>query len=306
MQGLPRLRGLVTEQNYMVVLKWTLRALGGLFLLFAFVALGLYVHGQQVVNERLIPQRNLAENLAAGDARRGAHWATVVGCSGCHGAKLGGNTLINSGMLAVLYAPNLTRGNGGVGATFSDADWIRALRFGIAPGGRKLLIMPSRNFAEFSNHDLADTVAFIKSVPPVNNVTPALRVGPLGYLIVGAGQINFDADEIRRDHPTPSSVPAAVSAAYGHYLVRVVGCIGCHGASLSGGQSVGPGGPPAQNLTTAGDLGRWTFAQFRTTLRSGRRPDGTHLASSMPWAEIGQMSDNELQAIYLYLKMIPA
>jgi hypothetical protein len=26
----------------------------------------------------------------------------------------------------------------------------------------------------------------------------------------------------------------------------------------------------------------------------------------MPWAEIGQMSDNELQAIYLYLKMIPA
>ena len=42
-----------------------------------------------------------------------------------------------------LAAPNLTRGAGGLGSTFTDTDWVRAIRHGIHRDGTSLLIMPS-------------------------------------------------------------------------------------------------------------------------------------------------------------------
>jgi mono/diheme cytochrome c family protein len=112
-----------------------------------------------------------------------------------------------------------------------------------------------------------------------------------------------DADDIRKDAPTPSNVPPAINVAYGRYLARLSGCMDCHGAHLSGGTT--PGGVTAPNLSASGDLGHWTFKQFTRTLRTGRRPDGTLLSGAMPWREVGQMTDDELLAIYLSLRSTP-
>jgi len=85
----------------------------------------------------------------------------------------------------------------------------------------------------------------------------------------------------------------------------VGGCTGCHGPELVGGPSHEPGAPPAANLTPAG-IGTWTEADFFKALRSGVRPDGTAINPAMPWASSGRMTDDELRALWLYLRTVPA
>ena len=290
------------------MLKWFLRALIALVLLVILAAAVVYAMSQRRLTQRVtVPQEALSVHLAGGDVRRGAHFATAIAeCMNCHGSNAGGRLFVNDGALGTYYAPNLTRGPGGAAATFTDADWERALRFGAAPDGRPLLIMPSRDFAELSERDFADIVAYIRSLPPVTNTTPPPHVGPVGRFLFAIGQLRIGAEEIHRDAPAPSTVQPAVSVAYGRYLARIGGCMDCHGAHLSGGHLEGaPSDPPAQNLTRGGDLGHWSFEQFTRTLRTGRRPDGSSLASFMPWPQVGQMNDDELRAIFLFLKSVP-
>jgi mono/diheme cytochrome c family protein len=88
-------------------------------------------------------------------------------------------------------------------------------------------------------------------------------------------------------------------------------CFGCHGSNLAGGQIIGgdPSWPPAKNLTPHPDavMSRWSLEDFKATLRTGKRPDGTELLPPMngimPYAN--KMTDVELEALYLYLKSLP-
>jgi mono/diheme cytochrome c family protein len=288
--------------------KWILRVLIALVAV-VIVAVGVvYGLSQQHLSRRVdVPQSTLAADLSSGDARRGAHVAVITECTNCHGVNLGGRLFIDDPALGTFYAPNLTRGAGGAASRYSDADWVRALRYGGAPDGRPLAIMPSRNLAELSDGDFIDLIAYVRSVPGVSNTTPPIRVGPVGRTLLATGKISMPADQIRAEKPTPSTVAPGVTVAYGGYLTRVGQCMDCHGAHLSGGHIAGPpSAPPAQNLTTTGHLGQWTFEQFKTTLRTGRRPDGSTIDSFMPWPEVAQMTDDELNAVYLYLKSLPA
>ena len=72
---------------------------------------------------------------------------------------------IDDPALGRVIAPNLTRGRGGVGATFSDADFVRAIRHGVDPSGRPLLIMPADDYTHFSDADLGMIIAYVRSLP---------------------------------------------------------------------------------------------------------------------------------------------
>ena len=76
---------------------------------------------------------------------------------------------------------------------------------------------------------------------------------------------------------------------------------------LAGGTAFGPfisrNLTPDENGLPAG----LTFAQFRTTLRTGvDHDDPTRLLQVMPWPVFGKLSDRDLLAIYLYLSSIPS
>jgi mono/diheme cytochrome c family protein len=89
------------------------------------------------------------------------------------------------------------------------------------------------------------------------------------------------------------------------YLANIGGCRGCHGLNLSGGSVHGPPGtPPASNLTPAG-IGSWMEADFVHTLRTGKRPNRKELHTSMPWRQTSLMTDDELHAIWLYVRSVP-
>ena len=292
----------------MIILRWIARVLSVLAVLALLAAAAVYAISRNMLTGHIAAADVApAVDLRHGDIRRGEHLArAITGCTSCHGANLAGSSVIDNWALATVYAPNLTRGDGGAGAGYTDSDWVRALRRGIRRDGTPLIIMPSRDFAELTQADLAAVVSYVLSVPAVSNRTPPARIGPLGRVLFATRQLPLPAENILRDNPRPSNVRPGVTIAYGQYLARVGGCMACHGAHLSGGHfEGGPSDPPAQNLTPAGDLQRWSFAQFTRTLRTGVRPDGTHLDTFMPWPTIGQMTDDELRAIYNFLKSVP-
>lgn len=244
--------------------------------------------------------------LGRGDVARGKHIFTAVSsCVVCHGLDGGGGPFINDPAMGVINAPNLTRGPGGVGAIYADTDYDRAIRRGIRPDGTRLLIMPSWDYAAMSDDDAASVIAYIRSLPPVDRATPRAKLGPVGRLLVATHQLPFDATRIADEGPPPSPPPPMKTVAYGQYLTRIGGCMGCHGVHLSGGKLAGgPNDPPAANITPTG-IGTWSDVQFMLTLTKGVDPNHHQLNDFMPWRTIRNMTDDELEAIYQYLKTVP-
>jgi mono/diheme cytochrome c family protein len=275
--------------------------------LFLAVALAV-VYGRSTVQLRRTYLITVAPVRVPSDpaaVERGRHIAQTRGCVDCHGADLGGAKIIDDPAMGRTYGPNLTRGRGGRAAELRDEDWVRAIRHGVAKGAHPLYLMPSAEYAHFTDDDLGAVIAYVKSVPPVDRESVPLSVGPVARALMVAGKLQLAADLIDHANFKPEVVSPGPTVVYGRYLA--VGCTGCHGPNFSGGKiDVGPPDwPPAANLTPAGDLAQWTDKEFFAALRTARRPDGRELSIVMPRA-FGQMTDEELMAIWLYLKTVPA
>ncbi len=252
-----------------------------------------------------IPALTIATDSAS--IERGRRLATAVAnCTQCHGEDLGGQVFMDAGPMGVAAGPNLTRGTSGLGVTFKDADWVRAIRYGIRSDSTSLLIMPSPAFAHFSDGDLAALIAYIKQVPPVERTVPKTELRLLGKILMVTGAAPFlVAEETPR--LVHAEVQPAVSVEYGKYLANVGGCLGCHTPTLAGGLEIGPPGTPkSSNLTPAGPIAKWSEQDFFRAIREGKRPDGSAISEFMPWKALGRMSDDELRAILMYLRSVPA
>jgi mono/diheme cytochrome c family protein len=241
---------------------------------------------------------------------RGAHLAIVRGCLDCHTPDLGGGVVLEDPAIGLVYASNLTTGQGGVGSRYTDADWVRAIRHGVDVESKPVIFMPSWEFYTLSDQNLADIITYVKSVSPVDRQP---RQNKMQLLIRGLWAFNqlgspmLSAESIDHTGPRPVAPPEGVTAEYGGYLAN--GCTACHGSSLSGGPIPGapPDFPPALNLTPGGELSGWTAADFIQTLRTGVTPSGHQIEPDyMPWPTFGQMTDDELTAIFLYLQSVPA
>jgi cytochrome c553 len=266
-----------------------------------YLTSNLKLHKHYVVQ---VPQLAIPHDSAA--IARGSHLAhAITACVDCHGADLAGTTMIDQPAFAVVSAPNITPA--GLGSQLSDMDLVRALRYGVAPDGRSLAVMPSSVFYHLSDADLAALIAYVRSVPPASHPLKPTRYGPIGRMLLAAGKMPIlQAALIDTAAPRPAP-PPAVSAEYGAYLASVGGCHECHGPGLSGGPIPGgdPNAPPAANLTPEG-IGRWTAADFQRALREGKRPDGTSLKPFMPWRIARNMTDDEIAALWAYLQTVPA
>jgi mono/diheme cytochrome c family protein len=235
----------------------------------------------------------------------GRDWplALVSLCEECHGPDLAGQLLLDDN-IGRLAAPNLTSGRGGIGGTYGDADWVRALRHGVRPSGRPLLGMPSEVWNQLDDSDLAEIIAYVKSVPPVDRELPTSDLKLMGRVMLVAGMIPpeaIPAEIIDHTAARPAAIQPGVTVEYGKYMADIA-CATCHSQDMAGGLLEGEG----RNLTPAGDLARWSEDDFIHTLRTGVAPDGNDLDPElMPWKQINQLSDDQLRAIWLYLKSLP-
>jgi len=265
---------------------------------------------EEVARRKLTPAG--ADSLARDQAiARGKHLIeSRYPCTGCHGANFGGGTMIDAPPIGRILGPNLTTGPGGRTAGFQAADWDRIVRHGVKPGGLPAL-MPSVDFRRMSDQELSDIVVYLRSQPPVNHVVPGPTLGPVGKMLIATGKFRLSADIIAASPDPHRATPPETAEAveFGEHLAAT--CKGCHGETLGGGSIVGgdPSWPPAANLTPdATGLEGWTFAQFSTVLREGKRPDGRTLRAPMSDV-VGytrHLSDVELAALWKYLRSVPA
>lgn len=289
------------------ILKWIGIGLGGLFGLLAAVAVVLALLGSRKVNQDYAVQPEAVTIREDAAVLERGHYLVSVSCTGCHGENLAGTEFFNDPALGAIPAPNLTAGQGGIGASFSDADFVRAIRHGIDNQGKPLIVMPADAFWHYSDDDLAAIIAYVKNAAPVDNDPGPKTLRPVGLILVGAGILDvLAAEHIDHTGPRPAAPAQQVDAAYGAYLINANGCRGCHGPDLSGGPSDEPGAPPGPNLTAAGELGAWTRDEFLTVFRTGVKPDGRQLNPEyMPWDDVGHLNDDDLTAIFFYLQSLP-
>jgi len=283
-------------------------SVGGVMALLAAASLLVLIASEVRLQRRYaVPTRSLAFEGDPASIERGRHLTVAVcQCNHCHGYGLEGRPAVDDPLLGRLYAPNLTAGLGGIGATYSDADFDRAIRHGVNRQGRALAIMPAQYLRTLGDRDLADMIAYLRSVPPVDRETPSRKVGFLSRLVLVTGLADelLPAEEI--DHGTePERAPdPTISVEYGRYLVDLGSCRVCHHADLTGGAHplAVPGEPVPPDLGPGGALVGWSADDFVGALRSGVTRDGRQLDHRyMPWPYIGQLSDAELRAIWLYV-----
>jgi hypothetical protein len=206
----------------------------------------------------------------------------------------------------------------GIG-NWTDGEKIRAIREGISRDGHALFpMMPYESFRHMSDEDVYSLVAYLNSLPPVKNALPATEIGfPVSLLIKSAPQPAGSVPEPDR----------ADKLKYGEYLVTMAGCTICHtpaekgqpkkGMRLAGGQAFRfPGAlVVSANITPDPEtgIGRWSeqdfldkFYQYRDYVESGSPTVGPESFTLMPWLAFSQRPQEELSAIYAYLKSQPA
>lgn len=211
-----------------------------------------------------------------------------------------------------LVAPNITpdaeTGAGG----WTDDMIARATREGIAHDGRALFpLMPYANLRTMSDEDLASVVSYLRSLPPVRHELPKTAVPfPVNRLINGAPQ-PLDAPVADPDLSTPEK--------RGEYLVTIASCGDCHTPrtdkgiyltelAFSGGNTLkyGEARPAraATNLTPApSGIPYYDENLFLEVIRTGRVRE-RQVSDVMPWGHYRNMTDEDLKAIFAYLKTL--
>jgi mono/diheme cytochrome c family protein len=165
-----------------------------------------------------------------------------------------------------------------------------------------------------SDEDALAVSRYLKTLPAVRN-----QVNQNPNFLFKLGKVFFLRPKKAVSAAAP---PRAATAEYGGYLARHVGlCADCHTprgrvfakpdkSRLFAGNARPPKGFPANpsNLTPdpATGIGSWSEEDFLRTIRTGVDPAGQTLHSFMPWEQTRRMSDEDLRAIYLYLRSLRA
>jgi cytochrome c553 len=286
--------------------KWLGIILGSLLGLLVLTVIVLYLAGGAKLGKKYdVPVRTVSIPTDADALQRGEHLTTILLCKACHGGDLSGKLeFAIPGMLSI-PTPNLTPGAGGIGSFYTGEDWVRAIRHGVGHDGRALFIMMSKPFHHLGDEDMGALIAYLESLPAVDHELPERRIEPPGKLMIGVGLFPpFAADQIDHASPAPEQPEPGITVAYGEYLSRT--CTECHGENLNGA----PFGPPGQeiltpNLTPGGELAFWSEQEFFTAMRKGQIPSGRQLKEDMPWKYYGEMTDDELKAVWLFLQSLP-
>lgn len=272
-----------------------------------------YFRSEAILNQTYDPPSISALDIPLNDPEaieRGHYLTSVVSaCTDCHGKDFGGGIVVDDPALGRVVAPNLTTGQNGLGGERTDEDLIRVLWYGVKHDRTSVKVMPADDYTHLSASDLANIIAYLRSLPPVNSDLPDTVLRPVGRALLAFGQLDILIAP-RINFAEAGSVPqtASVTLEYGTYLANIAGCTGCHGPGLSGGPIPGapPDWPQARNLTPGGEVGTWTEADFINTIRTGVNPSGHELLPEMPWQTYRNMSDEELKAIWLFIQSVPA
>jgi cytochrome c553 len=274
------------------VLRWFGLSLGGFIGLVVVSYTAAYVLSEiKLRHTHEIPKVELSIPTDQASIIEGQRLAIIHGCfAGCHGQQAGGAVMFEQPLVARIVAPNLTAAV----HSYSDAQLAVAIRHGLRPDGRSMIIMPSDAFIVLNDDDLGRIVAFLKNLPPVAGWEPSVSLGPLGRIGLAVGKFRLVTQLIKDTVPPPEA--SEEQAAFGRYLARST-CAQCHGTSLRGDSN------PDFTSPDLHMVGAYTPEQFTALMRTGTALGGRELGVMSDWARqhLAYFTDAEIAAMYDYL-----
>jgi len=268
--------------------KWTAIVLGGLIVLMLLAGLILYPIGMKKLTRSYPVNQFVIFPIPAANAdaiARGRHISVIWGCTRCHGEDLSGKVITNDPIdgaiptFGVIPASNLTSGKGGIGRTYTDTDWVRAIQHGVKPNGQAEIYM---NVSTMSNLDLGYLIAYLEQIPPVDSELPTISYGPFIPILPALGIFTPVAELIDHNAPRPTDPVPGETVEYGRYLSSI--CAGCHGSGIA-------------NVVKSKN---WKQEDFVRTFNTGVLPDGRQRGPTMSSETFKEMNDTELVALWLY------
>jgi hypothetical protein len=209
----------------------------------------------------------------------------------------------------LVVSPNITPDRETGAGDWSDDVLVQAIRQGIGHDGRVLYPgMPHQRFRQLSDEDLASIIVYLRSIPAVRN--------PLPVTVLPA--------EIRESLQPSEPITEPVLSPdlfdpveWGAYLVGLSDCTGCHnafdqdsqpipGLAFSGGALLKEswGQVTAPNITPdPSGISYYDEDLFVQVMRTGW-VGARQLKPIMPWSFYGNMTDEDLKAIFAYLRAL--
>jgi mono/diheme cytochrome c family protein len=299
-----------------------LRILGILLCLIVLAVAAVLIYLFTALPKKETPQQI---TVAATPARlaRGEYLArNVTVCLHCHadrklqffatppipGTEGQGGFFIKMEGLGELYSPNITPHALG---NWTDGEIIRAVTTGVNKDGHPLFpIMPYQVYAHLKEDDLHSIIAYIRSLKPIAREIPKTK-------------LDFPLNLIVRTIPGPTPADTKAQSDPGHYLTTIAGCVSCHtpvndrgeplpGMTLAGGQKFG--NVQSANITPDPEtgIGNWSKEEFLVAFKKWQDPAMQQIVmpedrnTVMPWIDFSGMKEEDLVAIYDYLRTVPA
>lgn len=208
------------------------------------------------------------------------------------------------------YSRNLTPDVAtGIGRR-SDAELARTIRYGVLADGRSAA--PLMAFPGMSDEDIVAVLSFLRTQPAVRNPVPEKELTLLGKALMA-----FAIAPPQPRNPPRQSPAEAPTVERGKYLVEnVLSCGGCHsshqresGTRYAGGEPMDSTLDPDHlyvppNLTPDPKTGRiaaWSEETFLNRFRGGP----VYANGIMPWGAYRRLSDDDLRAVYRFLRSVP-
>jgi hypothetical protein len=202
--------------------------------------------------------------------------------------------------------------------SWSDGEIIRAVREGVAKDGHALFpMMPYQALRAMADEDANAIVVYLRSLKPIRKETPEVRLSfPVNLLMKLAPQ--------PLDGPVQAP-PSSDGLSYGKYLVTLAGCVDCHTNHVHGDPVVGmefaggwelrmpwgrvvPSNITPDRETGIGDVTREAFiGRFKAFASLDVLPAAPKGRNTiMNWRAYGRLSEQDLGAIYDYLRTVKA
>lgn len=254
----------------------------------------------------------------------------VAACVDCHSARdftkfsgplvagtegRGGEQFTREmGFPGVFYSRNLTPVSLG---TWTDGEIYRAITTGVSRDGSALFpVMPYQSYAQMDPNDIKDIIAYLRTLKPIPNKIPSNEPDfPMNFIL---NTIPTKASGGKRPDTTDR-------IAYGKYITTFASCGECHtpvdgqgqhlpGMFMAGGRSfpMPAGSVRSMNITPSkSGIGSWTKEAFiaRFKAYSGQENgipvvQAGEFNSIMPWTMYAGMREQDLGAIYDYLRTV--
>ncbi|WP_229311391.1 c-type cytochrome [Larkinella rosea] len=219
----------------------------------------------------------------------------------------------NYGLPGTYYAKNITPF---ALKSWSDTEFLLAMTAGVSKDGKPLFpLMPYSNYGKMDENDARSILAYLRTLEPIENTVPESK--PATPIKLAMKMMPHKA----RFQAIPSEKN---SVEYGRYLVTMAGCADCHTrrgmgglskkAAFAGGTEIKLNGGLLKTANITPDretgIGAWTKADFIRRFKTYdpatfKAPEvGSGFNTVMPWSMYAGMSEQDLGAIYDYLKTV--